>query len=141
MSEFINLILYGFYQIDYIFGVRPYPHYNISTGGILFSLSVLIYSYSVVLLIVGGGVQCGLFNSPSSDVLEILTIVVVFTVGIWWYYWLDREKYKSSFEKLDKEPSIIRWGCFVLAILWGIGGILFLYRCIIYLHKLAAVAW
>lgn len=141
MSEFINLILYGFYQIDYIFGVRPYPHYHISTGGVLFSLSVFIYVNSAILLIAGGGVQCGIFSCLSSSAIEILSLVAGLVVYIWWYYWLDREKYKSSFEKLDKEPSIIRWGCFVLAILWGIGGILFLYRCIIYLHKLAAVAW
>ena len=139
MSEFINLILYGFYQIDYVFGVRPYPYYHISTGGLVFSLSILIYTYSAVLFIVGGGVQCGFFNSLSSSEMKILFIIVCFFVTVWWYYWLDRERYKTSFEKLDKEPSFVRWGCFILAVFWGIGGILFLHRCIIYLHKVGAI--
>jgi hypothetical protein len=135
MSEFINYILYGFYQIDYIFGVRPYPHYHISTGGLLFVLSVLIYIYSAVLLIVGGGAQCGFFNYLSLSFLEILFWGVIIIVNIWWYYWLDREKYKTTFERLDKESSSIRWVCFIFALLWGIGGITILYGCIIYLHK------
>ena len=135
MSEFINLILYGFYQIDYIFWVRPYPNYHISTGGLLFSLSVDIYIFSAILLIVGGGAQCGFYNCLSASILEILFFVVVLIGCIWWYYWLDREKYKTSFEKLDKEPSFIRWVCFILALLWGLGGIAILYGCIIYLHK------
>lgn len=138
MSKFINLIFYGFYQIDYIFEVRPYPHYNTRTGSVLFSLTVLIYTYSVVLLIVGGGAQCGFFNCLSSSTLEILFVITGFVVVLWWYYWLDKEKYKSSFEKLDKEPSSIRWVCFILALLWGIGGIVFLYRSIIYLHTQTA---
>ena len=139
MSEFINYILYGFYQIDYIFGVRRYPHYNIGTGGVLFSLSVSIYFYSAVLLIVGGGAQCGLFNSLSMSIVEILFVVTGVVVGLWWYYWLDREKYKTTFEKLDNEPSVIRWVCFILALIWGFCGILFMYKCILYLHKLMII--
>lgn len=134
MSKFINLILYGFYQIDYIFGDRRYL-YNIGTGGVLFLMSVHLYMFSALLLIVGCGAQCGVFNCLSSSILEILFLVVVVIVSIWWYYWLDREKYKSYFEKLDKENSSIRWWCFILALLWGFGGIALLYGCIIYLHK------
>ena len=133
MKTFINYILYGFYQIDYIFGDRRYL-YNIGTGGVLFLMSVHLYIFSALVLIVGWGIQNGFIKLYSDKLLEILFFIIIIIVVIWWYYWLNREKYKSSFEKLDKEPSLIRWVCFILALLWGIGGIVFLYRSIIYLH-------
>ena len=138
MKTFINYILYGFYQIDYVFGDRRCL-YNIGTGGVLFTMSVFLYTYSVVLLVIGGVKQCGFIKFLSTNLLIIL-FIFTYVIVIWGFdYWLKREKYKSTFEKLDKEPSIIRWECFILAILWVVWGILCLCGSFNYVHKLIII--
>lgn len=138
MKTFINYILYGFYQIDYVFGDRRCL-YNIGTGGVLFTMSVQLYTFSALLLIVGWGIQYGFIKPCSEILLELLSFINIIIVVIWWYYWLKKEKYKSTFEKLDKEPSIIRWECFILAILWVVWGILCLCGSFNYVHKLIII--
>jgi uncharacterized membrane protein YfcA len=139
MNTFINYIFYGFYQIDYIFGVRPYPKYHISTGTVLFAMSVSLYIYSATLLLAGYGVLYNIIDYLPSDFLEILFMLTGFVVVIWLYYWLRKKKYISTFEKLDREPSSMRLVCFVLALLWGGGGIASLCGCSNFLRKIMAI--
>ena len=135
MNKFFNYVFYGFYQIDYVFGVRPYPYYHIRTGGVLFIMSVFLYTYSTVLLVIGWGLKSGLIECLSASFLEILTIIIGFIVVLGWNYWLNKGKYKTYFEKFDLESSSIRWACFILALFWGIGGVTCLSSSISYLHR------
>ena len=131
MKKVINYIYYGFYQIDYVFGIRFYQSYYIGTGGVLFCLSITLYVWAivwtVVLLVVRGFID-KTYNMPDNDAWLLSVIPGLFVVG-WLYYWDEKEKYRKDFEELDKKPSIMRWICFLYAVAFACGGVMCLLGC------------
>jgi hypothetical protein len=90
MNKILYYILYGFYQIDYVFGDHRYP-YMMHTGAVLFFLSFSLYTCSATLMIVGWGIQCGFINLYSENLLEILLFGNGIILVIWWGY-LEKKK-------------------------------------------------
>lgn len=131
MKKFINYIYYGFYQIDYVFGLRDYRTYNIRTGGILFGLSIVLYIWSIawaIILPVIKGLTGNTYDITDNDIW-LLSVISGLPAMCWLYYWDAKEKYRKDFEELDKKPSIMRWICFLYAIVFTCGGVFFLLGC------------
>jgi hypothetical protein len=127
MKKVINYFFYGYYQIDYLFGVRSYRSHVLGTGAVLFDLSISLYVYSALLLIIGGIV--GYSNYFSSTYNWLTFVMTILIVNSWLFYWMDKKKYEDDFNELDKDSPTMRWICFIYAVAFSGGGIFCLYGC------------
>lgn len=127
MKKVINYIYYGFYQIDYVFGIRDYRMYHIRTGGILFVFSITLYVWSLIFLVVKNVIGYSIFTSDYDPWLFLIIPGIIVAFGL--EYWIDKEKYRKDFEELDKKPSIMRWICFLYAVAFACGGVMCLLGC------------
>ena len=48
LKELIVYLFYGFYQIDYVLGIRELRSYNTKTGGALLLVTLFLYLFSIL---------------------------------------------------------------------------------------------
>ena len=128
LKELIVYLFYGFYQIDYVLGIRELRSYNIRTGGALLLVTLFLYLFSILSSTIL--VLSWLFDisrATSAILIAVSSFVGIFTVLWLSSYILDEKFYKDEFQKLDASSSNFRLILFLVSLMSLITGGFILY--------------
>ena len=128
LKELIVYLFYGFYQIDYVLGIRELRSYNTRTGGALLLVTLVVYLCSV--LCSASLVLSWLFDisrATSAILIAVSSFVGIITVLWLSSYILDEKFYKDEFQKLDASSSNFRLILFLVSLMSLITGGFILY--------------
>ena len=129
LKELIVYLFYGFYQIDYVLGIRELRSYNTRTGGALLLVTLFLYLFSILsstILVL----SCLFDISRATIAILIAVSSFVGIITVLWLssYILNEKFYKDEFQKLDASSSNIRLMLFLVSLMSLITG-----GCILYL--------
>ena len=128
LKELIVYLFYGFYQIDYVLGIRELRSYNIRTGGALLLVTLFLYLFSILSSTIL--VLSWLFDisrATSAILIAVSSFVGIFTVLWLSSYILNEKFYKDEFQKLDASSSNFRLILFLVSLMSLITGGFILY--------------
>ena len=128
LKELIVYLFYGFYQIDYVLGIRELRSYNTKTGGALLLVTLFLYLFSILSSTIL--VLSWLFDisRATSDILIAVSSFVGIITVLWLSsYILDEKFYKDEFQKLDASSSNFRLILFLVSLMSLITGGFILY--------------
>ena len=128
LKELIVYLFYGFYQIDYVLGIRELRSYNTRTGGALLLVTLFLYLFSILSSTIL--VLSWLFDisrATSAILIAVSSFVGIITVLWLSSYILDEKFYKDEFQKLDASSSNFRLILFLVSLMSLITGGFILY--------------
>ena len=128
LKELIVYLFYGFYQIDYVLGIRELRSYNTKTGGALLLVTLFLYLFSILSSTIL--VLSWLFDisrATSAILIAVSSFVGIITVLWLSSYILDEKFYKDEFQKLDASSSNFRLILFLVSLMSLITGGFILY--------------
>ena len=128
LKELIVYLFYGFYQIDYVLGIRELRSYNTRTGGALLLVTLFLYLFSILsstILVL----SCLFDISRATIAILIAVSSFVGIITVLWLssYILDEKFYKDEFQKLDASSSNFRLILFLVSLMSLITGGFILY--------------
>lgn len=129
LKELIVYLFYGFYQIDYVLGIRELRSYNTRTGGALLLVTLFLYLFSILssnILVLSW--LFDISRATSAILIAVSSFVGIFTVLWLSSYILNEKFYKDEFQKLDASSSNFRLILFLVSLMSLITG-----GCILYL--------
>ena len=128
LKELIVYLFYGFYQIDYVLGIRELRSYNTKTGGALLLVTLFLYLFSILssnILVLSW--LFDISRATSAILIAVSSFVGIITVLWLSSYILDEKFYKDEFQKLDASSSNFRLILFLVSLMSLITGGFILY--------------
>lgn len=128
LKELIVYLFYGFYQIDYVLGIRELRSYNTRTGGALLLVTLFLYLFSILssnILVLSW--LFDISRATSAILIAVSSFVGIITVLWLSSYILDEKFYKDEFQKLDASSSNFRLILFLVSLMSLITGGFILY--------------